>query len=110
MVTAGLNAGSSVPPVTDRDESDASLLRGGGIGGGGVLPPPPPQAAIKMAQATNTMTLLTDFMLYYLSYRQLGDLGVLRGVIRGFSKEARTRGFPSPSFGGFGFVVPVVQA
>ena len=57
-----------------------------------------------MAQATNTMTLLTDFMLYYLSYWQLGDLGVLRGVFHGFSKEARTRGFPSPSFGGFGFV------
>ncbi len=55
-----------------------------------------------MAQATNTMTLLTNFMLYYLSYRQLGDLGVLRGVILGFSEEARTRGFPSPSFGGFG--------
>ena len=29
---------------------------------------------------------------------------VLRGVIRGFSEEARTRGFPSPSFGGFGFI------
>ena len=37
--------------------------------------------------------------------RQLGDLGVLRGVIHGFSEEARTRGFPSPSLGGFGFVV-----
>ncbi len=36
--------------------------------------------------------------------RRLGDLRVLRGVIRGFSEEARTRGFPSPSFGGFGFV------
>lgn len=31
-----------------------------------------------MKQATNTMTLLTDFMLYYLGYRQLGDLGILR--------------------------------
>ena len=30
---------------------------------------------------------------------------VLRGVIDGFSEEAWTRGFPSPSFGGFGFVV-----
>jgi len=30
---------------------------------------------------------------------------VLRGVILGFSEEARTRGFPSPSLGGFGFVV-----
>jgi len=37
--------------------------------------------------------------------RQLGGLGVLRGVILGFSEEARTRGFPSPSFGGFGFIV-----
>ena len=35
--------------------------------------------------------------------RQPGDLGVLREVFHGFSEEARTRGFPSPSFGGFGF-------
>ncbi len=35
---------------------------------------------------------------------QPGDLRVLRGVIHGFSEEARTRGFPSPPFGGFGFV------
>ncbi len=71
---------------------------------GDASPPPPPQAAIKIAQATNTMTLLTDFMLYYLSYWQLGGLGVLREVFHGFSEEARTRGFPSPSLGGFGFV------
>ena len=37
------------------------------------------------------------------------QLGVLRGVIRGFSEEARTRGFPSPSFGGFDFVVCCVS-
>ncbi len=61
-----------------------------------------------MAQATNTMTLLTDFMLYYPSYWQPGDLEVLRGVFRDFSEEARTRGFSSPSFGGFGFVVVVI--
>ncbi len=36
--------------------------------------------------------------------RQLGGLGVLRGVFRGFSEEARTRGFASPSLGGFGFI------
>ena len=36
--------------------------------------------------------------------RQPGDLGVLREVFHGFSEEARTRGFPSPPFGGFGFV------
>jgi hypothetical protein len=30
---------------------------------------------------------------------------VLRGVIDGCSEEARTRGFPSPPFGGFGFVI-----
>jgi hypothetical protein len=35
---------------------------------------------------------------------QPGDLGVLRRVSDGFTEEARTRGFPSPSFGGFGFV------
>ena len=29
---------------------------------------------------------------------------VLRGVVLGFSEEARTRGFPSPPFGGFGFI------
>jgi len=29
---------------------------------------------------------------------QLGGLRVLRGVIHGFSEEARTRGFPSPPF------------
>ncbi len=33
---------------------------------------------------------------------QLGDLRVLRG--RSIAEEARTRGFPSPSFGEFGFV------
>ena len=37
--------------------------------------------------------------------RQPGDLEVLEGVAGGAWKEARTRGFPSPSFGGFGFVV-----
>ncbi len=36
--------------------------------------------------------------------RQPGGLGVLRGVVRGFSEEARTRGFPSPPLGGFGFI------
>jgi len=37
------------------------------------------------------------------------DLRVLRGVIRGFSEEARTHGFPSPPLGEFGFVVFVVM-
>jgi len=36
--------------------------------------------------------------------RQLGNLGVLRGAILGFSEEARARGFPSSSFGGFGVI------
>ena len=35
---------------------------------------------------------------------KLGGLGVLRGVIRGFSEEAKTRAFASPSLGGFGFL------
>ncbi len=35
---------------------------------------------------------------------QPGGLGVLREVFHGFSEEARTRGFPSPPFGGFGFI------
>ena len=33
---------------------------------------------------------------------------VFRGVVRGFSEEARTRGFPSPSFGGYGFVAVIL--
>ena len=37
--------------------------------------------------------------------RQLGGLGVLRGVILGFSKEARTRGFPASPLGEFGYIV-----
>jgi hypothetical protein len=42
--------------------------------------------------------------------RQLGGLGVLRGVFRGFSEEARTRGIPSPSLDRFGFVVVIYKA
>ncbi len=38
------------------------------------------------------------------------DSRVLRKVILGFSEEARTRGFPSLPFGGFGFIVAIVQA
>ncbi len=41
---------------------------------------------------------------HVLRIRQPGDLGVLRGVAGGVAEEARTRGFPSPSFGGFGFI------
>jgi hypothetical protein len=36
--------------------------------------------------------------------RQPGDPGVLREVIKFTSEEARTRGFPPPSFDEFGFV------
>jgi hypothetical protein len=31
-------------------------------------------------------------------------LGSFEGVIHGFSKEARTRGFASPLFSGFAFI------
>jgi len=34
-------------------------------------------------------------------------LGSFEESFLGFSEEARTRGFPSPSFGGFGFIVIV---
>ena len=34
---------------------------------------------------------------------------VVRGVFLGFSEEARTRGFPSPPFGGFGFFNVVIE-
>ncbi len=30
-------------------------------------------------------------------------------MLRGFSEEARTRGFPSPPFGGFGFFVATTK-
>jgi hypothetical protein len=36
---------------------------------------------------------------------QLAGLEVLRRVIHFLSEEARTRGFQSPPFGGFGFIV-----
>ncbi len=39
-----------------------------------------------------------------LELRQLGGLGSFGGVILDTSEDARTRGFPSPSFGGFGFI------
>ncbi len=40
---------------------------------------------------------------------KLGCLGVLREVFRDFSEEARTRGFPSPSLGGFGYIIVVTK-
>jgi hypothetical protein len=40
----------------------------------------------------------------YRRKRQPGDLGVLRGVAGGVAEEARTRGFPSLSFGRVGFI------
>ncbi len=43
-------------------------------------------------------------MLLVQVWRQLGGLGDLRDVVEGVAEEARTRGFPSPSFGGFGFI------
>ena len=33
-----------------------------------------------------------------------------RGIVRGFAEETRTRGFPSPTFGGFDFVVACYAA
>ncbi len=36
---------------------------------------------------------------------QLGELRNLREISHGFSEEARPRSLPSPSIGGFGFVV-----
>jgi hypothetical protein len=39
--------------------------------------------------------------------RRPGDLEIPLEVIFAFSEEVRTRGFPSPPFGGFGFVVYV---
>jgi hypothetical protein len=41
--------------------------------------------------------------------RQPGDLGVLRGVIDGFSEEARTRGIASLTLVRFAFVGAIMD-
>ncbi len=56
----------------------------------------------------SSLMLLTVLTVYKGSDRQPG-LGVLRGVAGGVAEEARIRGFPSPSFGGFGFVVALLK-
>ncbi len=78
---------------------------GDGEGGGGAAPPPPPPQATQNAVKLNTQrNLAKAFMPFVQVWRQPGGLGVLREVFHGFSEEARTRGFPPPSLGGFGFV------
>ncbi len=65
-----------------------------------------PNVRIDATSRVDTTLLITIHLfiaLLQFSHWQLGGLRVLRGVIHGFSEEARTRGFPSPSFGGFGF-------
>jgi hypothetical protein len=59
--------------------------------------------------AKNRIAVTASFFMMlapaYICYKmQPGDLWVLREVFHGFSEEARTRGFPSPPFGGFGFI------
>ena len=72
----------------------------GGGGGGDAAPPPPPPHATHNAVKLKTDRILANvFMLLVQYWQQPGDPGVLRGVFRGF---------PSPSFGGFGFVVVIV--
>ncbi len=60
-------------------------------------------------QATKDRRPIKDikYRMFFLQlYRwQPGDLGVLRGVVRGFSEEARTRGFASLGFPRFAYVV-----
>jgi hypothetical protein len=54
---------------------------------------------------TSALVFMAIAPLYGLrTTRQPGDLGVRRGVFLDFSEESRTRGFPSPPFGRFGFV------
>ncbi len=76
----------------------------GGEGDGAAPPPPPPQDTQNAVKLKTDKNLANGFMAVLSMQRQLGGLGVLRGVFHGFSEEARTRGFPSPSFDGFGFV------
>ncbi len=42
--------------------------------------------------------------------RRPDGLRVHQGIVRGLAEETRTRGFPSPTFGGFGFVVDCYAA
>ncbi len=72
-------------------------------------PPPPPQATQNAVKLKTHRNLANAFMLLVQVWRQPGGLRVLRGVILGFSEEARTRGFPFPSFGGFGFIVAITN-
>ncbi len=57
-----------------------------------------------------SLMFLTVLTVYKGSAQQPGDLGVLRGVAGGVAEEARIRGFPSPSFGGFGFFVVIFES
>ena len=57
-----------------------------------------------LAQPTKTMAVLDVLMPYSLSYRQPGDLRVIRGVADGVWKEARTRGVASLGFPKFNFI------
>ena len=50
-----------------------------------------------------------DFVSWFVGASATRRSWVLRGVVHGFSVEARTRGFPSPSFGGFSIVVVCVS-
>ena len=69
------------------------------------IPVDTPQVKIdapKRVDATPLITFHIFIALLQSGYWQPGDLAVLRDVFHGFSEEARTRVFPSPSFGGFG--------
>jgi hypothetical protein len=68
---------------------------------------PPPQATQIAAKLNTQRNRANAFMLLVQVWRQLGGLGVLRDVVEGVAEEARTRGFPSPPLGGFGFVTDV---
>ncbi|VUX56191.1 protein of unknown function [uncultured Woeseiaceae bacterium] len=77
---------------------------GGGGEGGGAGDAPPPQAEKSAVKLNTQKNLANAFMLLVQVWRQPGDLRVLWGDVRGFSEEARTRGFPSLSFGGLGLI------
>ncbi len=76
----------------------------GGWRVGAAPPPPPPQATQNVVKLNTQRNLANACMVLVQVWRQLGGLGVLRGVVEGVAEEARTRGFPSPSFDGFGFI------
>ncbi len=89
--------GSETPPV-----SDAPAVPWANVD---VYPDTHRMAATTVVVETSSRTPLMCLKSQCSSVSAARRSWVLREVVCGFSEEARTRGFPSPSFGGSGFIV-----